>query len=100
QCGHENVTTAAAQNQRDAQEHQRQVEQRTHKARVKREVDASARLDDLIAEAGYQLVRRKVLLPCVAKRELLERDNAGDKALVWLEPGGIGWRKKHGLAVE
>ena len=47
------------QNQGNSDQHQRQVEQRLHEPRVKRQAHVGPRLDRLAAQAGDQLVRRR-----------------------------------------
>src|SRR6478735_9887079 len=67
---------------------------------MERQPHVGSRLNRLAAETSDQFPGREVLPPGAANRKLLERDDAGDKAFVGLEPGSVGGGKQHRLVVE
>ena len=95
----ERIAVGARDDEREAEEEERGVENRLQKAGVDGEANVGAQVEAGAAELFDHFLRRGEVDPIAAGREEFERDAAGDKDLIVAEPVGADRGHDDGLVV-
>ncbi len=93
--GDKHVAVGLSQDQRYAEEQERDVEHRLDQPGVNRHTNFRPEVEAAIVEALNEVPRGRVLSPTGRVEELIKLNGANDKAFVWFEPGRVA-RRDHG----